>query len=112
MLPPTWVDAASRHWHAPAGEAEAITMLLGSWDWQRQQEPLTLVDYRVQHGTQLQLSGLQQQRQQTLSPARSLGQPAWGGAAGKLRAGRPGHTHLDKARRVGTAVVPPFWRCT
>jgi hypothetical protein len=61
-LPPAWVDAAWRHRDAPASEAEAAAVLLGSWGWQRQQEPLTLVNFRVRHGTQLQLSGLQQQR--------------------------------------------------
>ena len=71
-LPPAWVDAAWRHRAAPASEAEAAAALLGSWGWQRQQEPLTLVNFRVRHGTQLQLSGLQQQRQQRFAAFEAL----------------------------------------
>ena len=72
MLPPTWVDAAWRHRDAPASEAEATAMLLGSWGWQRKQEPLTRADFRVRHGTQLQLSCLQQQWQQRFAAFEAL----------------------------------------
>ena len=51
----------------------------GSWGWQRRQEPLTLAGYRVRHGTQLQLSGLQQPRQQRFAAFEAL---AGGGGNG------------------------------
>jgi hypothetical protein len=35
VLPLTWVDAAWSHPRAPASEADATAMLLGSWRWQR-----------------------------------------------------------------------------
>ena len=53
----------------------------GSWGWQRQQEPLTLAGFRVRHGTQLQLSGLQQPRQQCFAAFEAL-QGGGGGGGG------------------------------
>jgi hypothetical protein len=97
VLSPTWVAAAWRHRDAPANKAEANALMLGSWGWQRQQEPITLAGFKVRHGTQLQLSDAQQQRQQRFAAFEAL---AGGGSNGTLPDGTAVATLLPRLWRL------------
>ena len=73
-LPPDWVEAARRQQGAATPAAEAAARALGSLGWQRQQEPLSLVNFKVRHGTelQLQLGDAWQQRRQRFAAFEAL----------------------------------------